>query len=94
MTTGEPENATDCKMEFVGRFRAPSALPLVNIGVLREALRGRMELEQAAMRMVALCPHAEMVNIAATEAKRREAMMTPTDALRSVGDDLAAGRLK
>jgi hypothetical protein len=58
------------------------------------ATRLRIDLEQATMRMVALCGSVEMVQVASAEAKRREAMMSPTDAMRSVGDDLAAGRIR
>lgn len=58
------------------------------------ATRQRMELEQAAMRMTALCGSVELMQIAVGEAKRREAMMTPTDAMRSVADDLEKGRIR
>lgn len=61
---------------------------------MKAAIKARLELESAAMRMTALCSSAELINIAATEAKRRESLMTPTEALNSVADDLAHGRLK
>lgn len=46
------------------------------------------------MRMAALCGSVEMMQIATTEAKRREAMMSPTDAFQSVADDLQSGRIR
>jgi len=61
---------------------------------MRLAIRQRMELEQAAMRLVAFCGSAELIRIASAEAKRREAMMSPTDALLSVCDDLMNGRIR
>ena len=92
--TKQPEASAFATLRQLGRLGIAALPHSVMPGGMKAAIQKQIDLEQAAMRMVALCSSAELVNVAATEAKRRESLMTPTDALNSVADDLAHGRLR